>query len=279
MSEITVPEQAHLSDLFENGTDVLISHPGKPQITVWIERPNPDQHEECMRMARSDRARRYYDLMDEGSAEMLALNQEMDAMDKEEVVQALIDKDSRSIERQALNEVLFSEDYGSDWGSEGEKWSAVLDGLSARFEEIEQHNKELEAAKAESGLISIDRDKEISRLSKIQEKFESEVVVRREVLREDRRGEIAVSRIDVLKKDLIKQRVDLECDLIWFATFKYEQLYRAVRYPGDHTALYFKNSSQIKALPNIVQEQLMDGLNKVDIDAEALKNSLTPLPS
>jgi hypothetical protein len=83
----------------------------------------------------------------------------------------------------------------------------------------------------------------------------------------------------VLKKDLIKQRVDLECDLIWFATFKYEQLYRAVRYPEDHTSLYFKNSSQIKALPNLVQEQLMDGLNKVDIDAEALKNSLTPLPS
>lgn len=272
--------EAHLSALFENGREVSIAYPGKPTTMVWIERPSPDQHEECLRRARADRARRYAELMADDSDERLALLQEVNKMDKEEVVDALMDKERRSLERQALNDVLFSEDHGSDWGSEGEKWSAILDALTARYREIDERNKELKAANAaEESLTKPDADEEIQRLSRIQENFETEVKARLEELVNDWKLQISVHVIEKLREDLVQQRIDLECDIAWFATFKFEQLYRAVRYTSDHTVLYFKNSNQIKALPRVVQEQLMEGLNEVDIDVEALKNSLTPLPS
>lgn len=270
----------HLSDLFENGKEHVIAYPGKPETKVWIERPSPDQHEECMKRARSDRARRYHELTDEKSDERLALTQEIWGLNKEGLVQALLEKERRVLERQALNDVLFSEDHGSDWGSEGEKYSSVLDAIASRFQEIEERNKELKAANAdEEALTKVDDDEEIQRLTVVQETFEAEVKERRDELLQDKKVEISALPIDKLREDLMQQRIDLECDVAWFATFKFEQLYRAVRYPEDHLMLYFKNAGQIKALPRIVQEQLMEGLNEVDIDVEALKNSLTPLPS
>ena len=77
----------------------------------------------------------------------------------------------------------------------------------------------------------------------------------------------------------MEERINLECELEWFATFKFEQLYRAVRWPDDHSRFYFQKVSQIRGLPRPVQEQLFDALNQVDINAEELKNSLTPLSS
>jgi len=279
MPDVASTQPAHLTDLFETGQEVPITYPGKPETAVWVERPNPDQHEECMRKARADRARRYHELMDPESDERLALVQDAEAMDKEALVEAILEKYTRNLERQALNDVLFSEEFGSDWGKEGEKWTAVLDGLQARFEEINVHNKALDAAKAEEGQIDIEADPEVVRLTTIQDQFQADVAARSADLVTDKKIEIALENIKALRKDLIQQRIELECDLQWFASFKYEQLYYAVRYPNDHTQLYFRRSSQIKSLPNVVQEQLMDGLNEVDLDVDALKNSLTPLPS
>lgn len=271
--------QAHLSDLFSTGKEVIIAYPGKPETDTWVERPNPDQHEECMRISRSARARRYHELMDDGSDERLALEQEAKAMLKPALVEAVLDKHMRAIERQALNDVMFSGDFGSDWGSEGEKWSSVIDALQTRFDEIIDHNKEMEAADAQEGLIDIETDEEVERLSKVQEKFEKEVTERKDELVKDKKVEIAATTALQLRKDVMSQRIDLECDMTWFATFKYEQLYRAVRYPADHTKLYFRNVAQIKALPQQVQEVLMQGLQDVDVDTDALKNLRTPLPS
>lgn len=277
MTDIGPHVEAHLADLFENGKEHTVVYPGKPETTVWIERPSPDQHEECLRKSRAARARRYHELMDEDSAERLALIQEVEAMNKEQVVDGLLEGESRNYERQALNDVLFSEDYGSDWGSEGEKWSEVLEALSERLTEIDEHNRELKAANAdEEALIRTEKDEEVLRLSEIQEMFEAEVKERRDELVKDRRNEIAISSVEKLREDLIEHRINLDCDMVWFTTFKFEQLYRAVRYRNDHTQLYFKSASQIRQLPRVVQEQLMDGLNEVDINLEALKNSLTP---
>lgn len=269
----------HLSDIFKSGKDTKIVFPGKPEVDVWVERPSPDQHEECMKRARSDRARRYHELTAEDSDEHLALLQEVGGLDKEELVQALLDRETRTLERQALHDVLYSEDFGSDWGKEGEKWSAVLDGLQERIEEIRVHNDELKAANAESGFIDIEKDEEIIRLSAVQSSFEAEVGARKAELVGDRKIEIALDPIDKLRKSLLEQRVSLECDLAWYATFKYEQLFRAVRYQHDHSTLYFKNTSQIQGLPRPVQDQLFEALSEVDVNVEDLKNLSTPLPS
>jgi hypothetical protein len=280
MTDIGPVVEAHLADLFENGKEVLIVYPGKPETKVWIERPSPDQHQECLNNARATRARRFYELSEENSGERMAFVQETNALDKEELVEALLEKERRMLERQALNEVLFSEEFGSDWGNEGDKYSDLLGAISDRYAEINQRNNELKAANVdETNIVNPDDDEEIVRLSKIQETFEVEVKARRDELAADKRLEIAVHGIEKLREQMLEQRIALECDMVWFATFKFQQLFYATRYMADHSRLYFRNVSQIKGLPQLVQEQLMDGLNEVDIDVEALKNSLTPLLS
>ncbi len=269
----------HLVELFDTGIDIPIVYPGKPETFVWVERPSPDQHDECMKKARADRARRYYELTADDSDEKMALLQEINGMDKPALVQAMLERDIRFLERQALNEVLFSEEHGSDWGKEGEDYSALLEGLQTRIEEITSRNDELRAADAEDGIVAIEDDPEIKRLSKVQEQFESDVNARKTELVEAKKVEIAVAPLDKLRADLMEERINLECELEWFATFKFEQLYRAVRWPDDHSRFYFQKVSQIRGLPRPVQEQLFDALNQVDINAEELKNSLTPLSS
>ena len=269
----------HLGDLFTTGTSVTIVYPGKPEVEVWVQRPNPDQQEECARKARAARARRYAELTSEDSDERMAVEQEVASMDKESLVEALAERQGHSIDRQAYYDVLYSEEHGSDWGKNGEVWSGVVDSLKERLDEIEAHNKELEAANAEGGRIEPVEDPDIQRLSEIQDSFHAEVAERKEELMENKKLEIAQKPIDRLRKDLIEDRVNLECEVAWFATFKFEQLFRAVRYPNDRERFYFKNVTQIKGLPRVVQEQLLEAYDEVDINVEDLKNSLTPLPS
>lgn len=276
---MNVPDTPHLADLFQTGKETTIVYPGKPETKVWVERPNPDQQEECSRKARSARARRYYELMDEDSDERMALLQEADSMDKETLVEALMDGHVREIESRAYNDVLFSEDHGSNWGKEGEEWSGVIESLKDRLDEIDAHNEELSAAGAEEGILQPEDDPDIIRLSKVQDKFQEEVGERVEELATEKRTEIALNPIDRLRQTLIEDRVNLECDVVWFAAFKYEQLFRAVRFPKDHEKLYFKNVTQIKGLPRVVQEQLMSTYDEIDVSVHDLKNSLTPLPS
>ena len=269
----------HLAELFTSGQETIIVFPGKPETKVWVERPNPDQHDECMKRARADRARRYHELMSEDSDERLAFLQEVDTMNKKALVDALMEREVRNLDQRALHDVLFSEEHGSDWGTEGQEWTSVLDALQQRIVEIEERNKELRAAEAVDGMIELKEDPDIIRLSEVQSRFEAEVKARRDELVEEARETIALEPIDKLSEDLIKQRVNLECDLIWFATFKYEQLFRAVRFIDSHETLYFKNVTQIKGLPRPVQDQLFDALNEIDINTDDIKNSLTPLPS
>jgi hypothetical protein len=113
----------------------------------------------------------------------------------------------------------------------------------------------------------------------VQETFHKEVNERKEALLEEQRVEIAQKPIDRLREDLIEDRVTLECEMAWFSTYRFEQLFRAVRYPNDHEQYYFKNVTQIKGLPRVVQEQLFEAYDDVDLTASDLKNSLTPLPS
>jgi hypothetical protein len=266
----------HLAELFATGKEVLIAYPGKPEITVWMQRPDPAEHELAVKKARSKRAARFHELTAEDSDEHMALVQETDAMDKEELVQAMVEQTTRVVETQALNDVLFSKDYGSDWGKEGEKWTDVLDALSVRLGEIDDRNKELKAANVEEGIIDAKTDPELDRLNKVQEKFEDETRTRRDEILEEKRGEIALNPIDRLREDLLTHRVSLECDLEWFATFKYEQLYYAIRYVDNRDQYYFKSPNQIKGLPPPIQDLLFEEFQQIDMDVGDLKNLPTP---
>lgn len=272
----TIP---HLAELFGTGKEVPIIIEGKPEIRIWMQRPNAAEQEMAVKTARGKRAARYHELTAPDSAEHLAVVQDAEIMDKPALVQAMVEKDQRNYETQALNDVLFSTDYGSDWGKEGEQWTDVLDAVSIRLGEIDERNKELKAADVEEGIIDPQTDPDIVRLNAIQEKFEKETRARRDELIGEAKETIALKPIDKLREDLITHRIDLESDLEWFTVFKYEQLYYAVRYLENQDQYYFKSPNQIKGLPHHIQDLLFEEFQAIDMDVGELKNSLTPLLS
>ncbi len=269
----------HLAELFGTGKEVSIIIEGKPEITVWMQRLDAAEQELAVKTARGKRAARFHELTAPESPEHLAVTQETELMDKPALVQAMLEKDQRNYETQALNDVLFTTDYGSDWGKEGETWTDVLDALQIRLKEIDERNRELKAADVEEGIIDPQTDPDIVRLNAVQEKFEVETRSRRDELLKEAKETIALKPIDKLRQDLIAHRVDLEADLEWFTTFKYEQLYFAVRYMENQDQYYFKSPNQIKGLPRHIQDLLFEEFQAIDVDVGDLKNSLTPLLS
>jgi hypothetical protein len=106
-------KKPHLTDLFVHGQDVTISVYANSQnyeIDVWMQRPSPVHRDKAQKKGRSRRAAQKA-LMLSGE-EALAVEQEIDEMDKDEVAKSIIEFDANDIGEQAQNEVLYKEDIG-----------------------------------------------------------------------------------------------------------------------------------------------------------------------
>lgn len=287
-------KQPHLTELFSQGKAVSIIAVDKAgqelEIDLWVKKPDPAEHDECVKKARVYKARRLQELRDKDSDERLALEQEITAMDKEELIEAHMESKLRDLDRRAIQDVTFSEEtekgsgvtkYGKYWGPNGEQWIDLLEAISARLTEIRDHNTEVAASGVDSEGLEIDpmEDEELGRLNAVQEEFSEQVTERRDQLVEDVKRELAVKTRDRLIKELLEHRISLEVDSVWFTHFKYWQLLYAVRYQDDGHPQYFKSVEQIRALPKTIQDQLWRALDDVELDVTDLKNSLTPLNS
>jgi hypothetical protein len=271
--------QPHLSQMFTAGKLHTVVYPGKPEVEVWVARPNSQQSDKAQRLARVARARRFRELTSKDSDEAMALDVQMGEMQKAQVVDTLLDRTSRKREQQAYNEVLYSEDHGSDWGSSGSKYLELLDATIQRMEEIQKYNVEMEAAETPEGIINPTEDEELTRLNAEQSAFEAEVRERLEPITEAERIEISALGIDKVRRNLRDAMVEAECDVLWFSTFRIEMVFYSIRYPDKHGKLYFENSDQLADLPESVKGQLFSAYEDVDMGAEQTKNLLTPLPS
>lgn len=269
----------HLTQMFTPGKLKTIVYPGKPEVEIWVARPNSKQTQSAQRHARVERARRFRELTADDSEESMALDVQIGEFTKSEIVDNILSRDQRQREQQAYNEVLYSEDYGSDWGKDGATYLELLDAVITRMEEIQDHNIEMEAAENPDGLIQPVEDEELVRLQKEQSVFEKEVMERTDVLTKDARSDISVLGIDTLRRDLRKAMVEGECDIVWFGDFRGQMVWYAIRYPDKHGKLYFEKPGHIDDLPDSVQSQLFAAYEDVDMGSEQTKNLLTPLPS
>lgn len=273
---------AHLSDLFKVGKLAPIVYPGMDDVEIWVTRPNSPQQDLVKKKSRSAKARRQLELAADAE-EGIAIRLEVNDMKKPDVVDSLLTRKVGEYRQQAFNEVLFSKDHGSDWGEEGDEYLSVISAIIERADEIESYNKELRAATPEgeeaAGLIDVFEDEELTKLNAIQEKFSEETTARSAELIEQERIELSSLTLSELRETLIKERIELECDVEWMVTRRYGMLFYACRYPDDHSKLYFKEVADIQALPQLVQEQLFTAYEDTELGVEDVKNSLTPLPS
>ena len=267
---------AHLNEIFKTGKLIEVVYPEmatEEPVMVWVARPNQPQQDMVAKKARSARARRFIELKADNE-EGIALKLEVDEMKKPEIVEALLDGERGKYRKQAYNEVMFSEDFGSDWGKEGEKFIEALNAAIERSSEIIAWNEEHEAAGNETEMIEPLKDKELMRINEIQEQFSAEVTERTEELLAGEHAEVAKKTLVTLRAELLKARVSLECDMEWMKIRRYGLLHYALRYPDedDRSKLYFQSQDDIISLPPVIQEQLFAAQESLEMGVEDIKN-------
>lgn len=275
-------KQAHLEELFIEGKEFEVAYPGREgyePVTLWVERPNPVQHDTIMKQARQAQARRKAELLDKDSDEKLALELELKALSKKEIIDLMVEARRQYFVQRATNDVMHNDDYGSDWGTEGNDYLSLVDAVITRYEEIREHNIKVRAAEEPDAEIDPKEDEETQLLEARQQVFTDEVVERADQLRDDDRKERAGESITKLRDQLMKDRIERDTELKWYTTFKTWQIYFATRYGEDHQKLYFSKPDKILSLPPIIRQQIFDAFDDIDLDPESAKNSLTPLPS
>ena len=211
---------SHLEKMFSSGKQFTISIPDADDVEIWVERPNVIQMREIVRKARASKARRKQELLNRKSDERLAIDLEIDDMNKKDLVEFLSTKVTQEKMQQATNEVMFKPDVGSDWGVEGEEYLSVVDAVIVRLEEIQEHNESLAQAEVTTGSINPVDDEELMRLSAEQERFSDEVQERHDELMEEIRVEVALKSTEERVKQVKDERIDQECNIAWFEEYQ-----------------------------------------------------------
>ena len=135
-------KQPHIRDLFVRGeeAEVRFFADGEMQhISVYLKKPTPLEQQEAQRKARIVKARTRLRLS-EGD-DRLALEQELTSLDKDELIGVLMSFHKGELDQRAYNDVLYSEDYGSDWTSTGEDMIALSQAHTDRWSEIIDDNE------------------------------------------------------------------------------------------------------------------------------------------
>lgn len=275
MTKTSTESVPHLRDLFIKGRELKIETGDEenPIIEVWIRKPSSTQRDYALRKARTKKARRRAELLSPNSAEHQTMLLEIQEMDIEEVIEELVRGRSSELRRQATNEVLFNPEIGSDWGKDGEKYFSLLD---ARLEVQDQILREAEENQTTPDFES---NEEYKRLASLEEQFQAEVAERETVLRDDYRAQVASEGTpEELRKKLFNKYVDAESEMVWFAEFRTNMIYQAVRRIDDHSKLYFESVEELLDMPLEIQTQLFNAYDQIEMAGD-IKNSPTPPPS
>lgn len=264
----------HLRDLFLKGQEYEFKSPPATGVKVWVQRPSSVHQEVASRAARAKRARRRTELLSPESEEHKSLKLEINELSLDQITDELLGLRRADFQRQALNEVLYSEEHGSDWGKEGEKYMDLLEATVQRIDEITK------AAEEEGVEPKYAEDPEWKRLNELQMQFQKEVDERQAEITDMERSELVASKtVEEIKSDYFRRHVDAESDGVWYMEYKQQMLYFAVRHIDDHARFYFESATEIGDMPVDIQRELLEVTESLNLEADELKNSLTPQAS
>jgi hypothetical protein len=275
----------HLSEFFKSGELFTLevpdhSNPDKPfKFELWLQKPNPLQQDAAMKKARAKQARIRQKFRDETSDEYLGLREEVEQLGGvEELVDTLLQLEEAKLRQQAYQEVLYSEEVGSDWGTDGKSYLDLLAAIKDRYDEIMKANESL-AEEDKHLAIKFQEDEELLRLNAEEAKFEEETAERTAKLLEIERSRLHGHSTEALRQMLFKRMTDTEAGLAWLQEYRMLMLFNACRRVDNHKRLYFDDLDRIWELPDYVRTQLMDAYNNLDQGLDDIKNSLSLLRS
>lgn len=250
-------------------------------IDIWMRKPSAQQYDEALGKARGKQGRRRQLYRDPDSDEYLAISEQINDLDKDQLVAEVMAFEQNDLRSQAYNEALYGDEDEDEprWGKEGADYLDVLAGLRQRYDEIEEYNSKLSDEDRATMELKPEEDDEIARLNRYIDEFGAQRDEILKTLTARKEAEYQRKATDQLRKELMKKMIDLEVNLIHYQEFKTWMVFFAARYPEDHHKRYFSNPDEIWDLPDHIRIQLFNAYDELETGAADLKNSLSPLPS
>ena len=269
----------HLTELFVHGQDVTISVYANEQnyeVEVWMQRPNPVHRDKAQKKARARRAATKAIML--SGEEQLAVEQEIEEMDKSEIADSLVEFDANEMSERAQNDLLYDKDIGSDWSGDGNDYTALLEAHGDRMNELLEFNEALEEGQ-EDEIIALSEDEELVRVMGLIEDFEKEKAERLKEIKSITKEDYMRRKESELRKDFKKRWTDIEAGLAYYQEYRVWMLYYAIRNVDNHSEFYFDNADDVLELPQMVQAQFFSAYEAIDMGVEDIKNWLSLLNS
>lgn len=252
----SIQKRKRLQALFDTGTYVRFNEAGvnegeetEDDIKIWVVPPSPLQREMSIREAQAARSRAMLEARDkEDSSQYLNARAFLAGLDNEALCDYVIDLDEADRLSKARREVLMEKEW--------EDFNSLRDAMR-QFEESGASADDPEWV----GLMSRDR------------LFGDQVEEVYERLKEgDKAGLMLQPRAD-LEKRALEKRIDQAGGIVFMKIYEDWMLYYACRDDDDHTQQFFEDVSDMKSMPEVVQNALSERLAAFINEATEAKNS------
>lgn len=240
-------KRRRLSDLYVVGKPFKIGD-AEGAIEVWLQKINPLERELAVRAAGAARARTLAFIEDKDSDEYMAkISDVIDFYgDRESLVMLAIHKDLIAAKTRIEAETAADERWSKDGFLLGlvDSWQ---DGMMDRYN-ADPH------------------DKEAKKVFDLIKKYEDEVskAVAEEQVRLER--DCADYPLAKLREIGAEKLIEAQANNAFIDEFEVQRLLFAVRDPGDHTAYYFVDRGEVRALDERVREALSEAYNALEVD-------------
>lgn len=250
----------HLKDLLTVGHMAEVLYVGQDEVEdkveVWVSKPTSPQQQQASHEARIASSRRRVALKSEG--DYAGLLEDEVPFEEDALIDLLMLEKSVDLRRQAYEEILHSDEHGSDWESEGFDLLAISEALSEIVKGVENESV-------------LEDNEEYQKLNDVQKRFFVEVDARAEELIEIERRKMRAFTVDEMRSQVIDEYIDREVRMVWYETYRNHILFYAIRYPDRKKKLYFDSVSDLLELPDYVFAQLWDQFNNISLGSDDLK--------
>lgn len=239
-----------LGDLYVKGESLTIDDGLGDPITVWIQKPNPVQHEAIIRSANSARAQVLLELKNkEGDIYLSALD-EIDTQypTLDTLITFLVETDMSEKKQKIEAELLF--DKESEWAEDN-----YLQGLYDLWND-----------KMKDRYFSDEEDEEATKIFQELKRFSEEVEKSLDGYRKKARSDYELMGEDRVLDRVIEKHIKSIGTQAWFAAYRRSQILFATREIDDHSKFYFEDIEEVRSLAIEVIQPLVAKIEEISVD-------------
>lgn len=248
-----------LADLYVTGVPLTVKDPQGNEVDVWLQKPNPVDHESCIRRANAARARLLLRRDDEESEDwQSAYSEAADFGDREAMITYVISPRLAEKQQSIQAELALEDEWAKDGYLQGiyDAWEgdSEAEGFKAAYA---RDPEDPEALRVLNEMRRFDQA--------IADQLEPEIVT----LRRDYEG---MSDAELLRR-VTNRVLETKADRAWLRELNYSELFYAVREPDDHTTRHFQKRAELDVAAPEVIGQLLTAYRTLVVDPAEGKDS------